>query len=163
MNRGADGSSPSASRISLTRLARFFSTTNVAGHRRSWRSLLEIAFGRSATRMHNRSNAFGDSATRWPPRSSSRVSGSSTNDPKCTGIGALYRKPARLAKVELLESVDHEQVAKSSQVGITVSLRVRRDGHAAPEVFDSDGVRRRERSPEHTIATADLDAEHLDG
>jgi len=32
MNRGLDGSSLMASRISPTRLARFFSTTNVPGH-----------------------------------------------------------------------------------------------------------------------------------
>jgi hypothetical protein len=43
MNRGEDGVSPSARRISAMRFERFFSTTNVSGHRRSCSARLETA------------------------------------------------------------------------------------------------------------------------
>ena len=45
MNRGDDGVSPSARRISAMRFARFFSTTNVSGHRRSCSALLGEGLG----------------------------------------------------------------------------------------------------------------------
>src|SRR5687767_7898244 len=158
MNCGSDASSPMAARISLTKLARFFSTTKVAGHSRSWSSAFDTAFGLLATRMLSNSNALGDSDTLWLSRSNSRLSESSTNSPKRTCIAVSY-----LASADSVQPIDHEQVAEPSHVGIAVRLRVRSDHDRSSQVLNPHEVRGPERFPQRPVPGRHLHPKDING
>ena len=77
-----------------------------------------------------------------------------TADQGRTALSASLRQTS-------LEPVDHEQVAKPSQVGVTVRLRVRGDHDAFSHVFDAHRVGGREGFPENPATGHQVHAEDI--
>ena len=89
MYRAARGSSPSAARISATRLCRLASETNVSGHRRSRSSDFATASGRRSRSNSSSWKAFGESGVGRPWRRSTRRPESNSQSPKTTRMEAV--------------------------------------------------------------------------
>src|SRR5213593_1732480 len=81
MTRGSCALSPRLSRNSATRFGRLASDTKVSGQRILWSSSFETAFGRRSIKTARSANAFGETRTDFPPRNTSRVSGSNSQSP----------------------------------------------------------------------------------